>query len=227
MKTIGDRLREARIAAGFETQQEAAEALGVRGSTYASHEGGTRGIKEAVLAKYARRFRVSPVWLMFGKDTEATPLQDERLDLTVGLKVWGTIAAGTFLEIDGAEVEREKETIGVGKDMRFAHAEQYALLVTGDSMNLEYPDGCYVTCVELYSSGLDLAPGMVVHVERSINDGQLVETTLKEIQSMNGQTVLVPRSTNPKHKPLIIEGDESTEVKIRGIVTGMWKPRKF
>ena len=63
---IGQRLKEARKAAGFKTAKAAAESLGVAYPTYSQHENGTRGIvREADL--YARRFKVSLDWLMRGK----------------------------------------------------------------------------------------------------------------------------------------------------------------
>lgn len=69
-KTRADRLREARIKAGFEYAKEAADALGVSVSTYAAHEkgqdGGGRNFKEDAGKKYARRFGVPFEWLWLG-----------------------------------------------------------------------------------------------------------------------------------------------------------------
>src|SRR5689334_5674002 len=63
---IGERLKQARIAAGFKSARAAAEALGVPTATYTQHENGRRGIgREADV--YVRRFKVSLDWLMFGK----------------------------------------------------------------------------------------------------------------------------------------------------------------
>jgi phage repressor protein C with HTH and peptisase S24 domain len=63
---IGQRLKEARKAAGFKTAKIAAESLGVPYSTYSQHENGTRGIvREAQL--YVRRYKISLDWLMRGK----------------------------------------------------------------------------------------------------------------------------------------------------------------
>jgi len=43
MESPADRLRSARLKAGFETAKEAAEAMGVPASTYIGHENGNRG----------------------------------------------------------------------------------------------------------------------------------------------------------------------------------------
>ncbi|WP_017993903.1 LexA family transcriptional regulator [Rhizobium leguminosarum] len=63
---IGQRLKAARLAAGFKTAKAAAESLGVPYPTYSQHENGTRGIvREADL--YARRYKISLDWLMRAK----------------------------------------------------------------------------------------------------------------------------------------------------------------
>lgn len=71
MTDIHDRLRQARIAAGFETMSDAARHFGWPISTYGGHENGTRGIKKPDLLKYAQAFDVSADWLFTGRS--ATP----------------------------------------------------------------------------------------------------------------------------------------------------------
>lgn len=61
-----DRLKEARMLAGFETGREAAEYMRVAPSTYAAHESGKRSLKPDVAERYARAFRVSKEWLFLG-----------------------------------------------------------------------------------------------------------------------------------------------------------------
>lgn len=63
---IHDRLKQAREAAGFSSGRQAAKALSVAPATYTSHENGERGIPKDRLEQYARRFKVTPEWLMFG-----------------------------------------------------------------------------------------------------------------------------------------------------------------
>lgn len=69
-----DRLRAARAKAGFDTAKEAAEAMGVAVASYIQHENGTRGFRRDSAEKYARRFRVSPEWLMLGRGNDAAPV---------------------------------------------------------------------------------------------------------------------------------------------------------
>jgi phage repressor protein C with HTH and peptisase S24 domain len=65
-----ERLREARISAGFETAADAAAYLGLATPTYTSHENGSRGITAKKAELYARAFKVSPEWLLYGSGKE-------------------------------------------------------------------------------------------------------------------------------------------------------------
>lgn len=73
METAGDRLRKARIDAGFETIEAAAQALGVNRFTYGQHENGIRGVPKSKAPLYARRYKVSAEWLLYGKGPERLP----------------------------------------------------------------------------------------------------------------------------------------------------------
>lgn len=61
-----DRLKEARIRAGYDSASDAAKALGVTQSAYIHHENGTRGIPPKMAEFYAKRFKVTPQWLLWG-----------------------------------------------------------------------------------------------------------------------------------------------------------------
>jgi transcriptional regulator with XRE-family HTH domain len=81
MDTPADRLKLARERAGFSSAREAAQAMDLSYDTYAQHESGIRGYPAKKAEIYARRFRVSAEWLLFGKGDEpaadATPSLDE------------------------------------------------------------------------------------------------------------------------------------------------------
>ncbi len=75
MPTAGDRLRRARIAAGYRTVADAAEAFGWKEAAARHHENGTRqyyDIKAAL--RYARAFRVD-VNSLLGTASETAPVQ--------------------------------------------------------------------------------------------------------------------------------------------------------
>lgn len=181
MTEVNERLIIAREKAGYATAADAARALGVKEPTYYSHENGTSGLRASVAEKYARKFKVSLTWLLTGQG-ELSPNGLEPYEIEVaGLPLLGTIQAGHWLETTDAIEGANREMVPVVKDPRFPHAKQYALRVVGDSMDLDYPDGSIVNCVDFADSGLALAEGMLLHVERQRAGGQLIEITLKAV----------------------------------------------
>jgi len=71
-----ERLRIAREAAGYKTQDEAAQALGISVNTYRQHENDTRnlgGIPRDKAPIYARKFKVALDWLLTGAGDMAAP----------------------------------------------------------------------------------------------------------------------------------------------------------
>lgn len=120
-----DRLKKARLAAGYETATAAAEAMGVKVPTYIHHENGRSGLSR-VLKRYAAFFRVSADWLLTGKG--------DMKGRAGAIPVMGRVSGGAVEmadEIGEAELSDSVELPGNG---RIA-----ALQVEGDS---EYPRFC-------------------------------------------------------------------------------------
>ncbi|MCB5205040.1 LexA family transcriptional regulator [Neorhizobium sp. T786] len=180
--------------------------------------GKTRSPNVENIAKLASALDTTPDWFFTDSSEEQTV---KRASTVIGLDVIGKIQAGNWVDRSIIDEHAEHEIIPVARDARFPHARQYALHVEGDSMDLEYPDGSYVTCVDFWDSGVTIKDGHILHVER--HNGPLVEMTLKAVETINGVQMLAPRSSNPKHKPIKIEGDVGTEILVRGIVTGSYK----
>lgn len=84
MSTPNERLRQARERAGYETATDAAEALGITRSTYIGHENGHRGFPASRAPQYARKFRVSEEWLLYGK---GDAVQSEAPSLTLPVQL--------------------------------------------------------------------------------------------------------------------------------------------
>ncbi|TGT36196.1 LexA family transcriptional regulator [Mesorhizobium sp. M8A.F.Ca.ET.165.01.1.1] len=66
-QTPADRLREARLNAGFKSATKAAEALKIPLGTYAGHENGSRTFDTEAAKLYSKAFNVRVAWLMFGE----------------------------------------------------------------------------------------------------------------------------------------------------------------
>lgn len=65
--TSFERLKRARIAAGYASASDAATAMGISRATYIGHENGSRAFRIEAAEKYARWFRVRTAWLLTGE----------------------------------------------------------------------------------------------------------------------------------------------------------------
>lgn len=94
---IARRLREARLASGYESSAEAADAMDLGYTTYASHENGSRGMTAKSLSRYAAFYRVNLVWLAEGKP----PMRGRAIDtpdLLAGLPPEGRQQALEYIQ---------------------------------------------------------------------------------------------------------------------------------
>jgi len=99
--TPNERLKQARITAGYGTATDAAEALGVSRATYIGHENGQRGFRADAAEKYGRKFRVRAGWLMTGE--EPMSKSTDRPELTrVPLDQWDPSAPDAEIDQDVA-----------------------------------------------------------------------------------------------------------------------------
>lgn len=210
-----ERLKKAREDAGFETASDAARALGIKIGTYTHHENGTRDFDNDAAEKYARRFGVPVEWLTFaaGAKQSVVPIKD-------GMIVKGEVRAGSWLEID-AEDYREPEYIPFSRDMAYARATQYALLVVGNSMNKVAQAGQYVIVADWPETGLELRDGDLVVVRR--DRSMTYEVTLKRARKNGNGWELWPESTDPQWQKPIQLDDKDVEVSIVGKVIGKYE----
>lgn len=88
MTTPAERLKAARIKAGFRSATAAAQAFGWTESTYLGHENGSRGLQIDAAQRYSRAFRVSWNHLMTGAVDDAS-------DSAVGTPVLGHLGVQT------------------------------------------------------------------------------------------------------------------------------------
>lgn len=194
VETPADRLRGAREKAGYETAKDAAEAMGVPVSTYIQHENGARGFPATRAERYAKFFRVTPEYLLYGKPS----LSSAAPGLGPTLYIKGVVAAGVWRDAEHWD-ETEWQTFTGSPDVVAPVNDRYGVRVEGDSMNELYPTGTVLECVRYW--GRDEIPsGRRVIVQR-YRDDDVFETTVKEyVVDGEGACWLVPRSTNPAHQ---------------------------
>lgn len=136
-----ERLRKAREDAGYRTARDAADALGIKGSTYTSHENGTRdfGREDALL--YARRFKVHAGYLMFGQDAPASQgTKIREVDMRAGAGAGGVEAAvinategGVVLSADAVAEVWEMPDAFMRGQLRMRAENAWIVEVMGDS----------------------------------------------------------------------------------------------
>lgn len=216
-ETPADRLRKLRLKKGYETATDAARAFGWNEATYTSHENETRGIRSAVAQKYARAFNSTAAYIMHG--TNGSPAETVNHVDTVPLV--GVVSAGVFLESDTLDFGEVTVPVVPRKDI--PGAAQYALKVAGESVNRKIPDGAFAICASFdrYPGGAE--HGMLVHVVRE--RAGLHEHTIKEVRYTKDGAYLMPVSSHPDHQePIALDGDESTTIRIHGVVIGSYFP---
>lgn len=139
--------------------------------------------------------------------------------------VAGTAEAGTFREVDDMD-QSEPRLYSVAPDPDFPNARQFFVTVAGDSMNALRPrailPGDRALCVAWEDINVTPRDGMTVVVERTRDGGHFREWSIKQIELYEDRVELHPRSSNARHKPIVIErdaeADDGTSVHIIGLV---------
>lgn len=196
------------------SQQKLAELVGTSQPQIKRLESGDRQLTVNWAERLAPHLGVDPQELLFAD----SPIMAR----VVMAPVLGVIQAGHWVEATAEESPGRMPIVDTGG---YAEKDLYVLQVRGDSMDLFVRDGGYVVCVSVFALSQPFRTGMVVHVERRRFDGQMVETTLKEIQMVGSKMTLTPRSSNASHKPIAMDGGEDgEEIEIRGLVLGRYDP---
>jgi len=127
---IAERLRRARIAAGYSSAEAAAQALGLPPQSYRNNENGSRGIRSGGKAeRLAKFFRVSLEWLIAGRGD----MYGERM----GIPIVGLVGAGSSVEPVGDTAAAEPPgNISLPEGQHLA-----GLVVRGDSQWPRFLEG--------------------------------------------------------------------------------------
>lgn len=222
-----ERLAQARKAAGFETAQDAAAALGVKYPTYAGHENGARDFTRSA-GLYARRFNTTIDWLLTGKPDRPVTVQPpghlpERSASLTPARIVGTVKASYWQDVSDHHEYEEGEFVPSASN--FPPEWQYAYEVDGPSVNKVAKDGDILVCVDLIQSMLPVEENDLVIVERTRYGGAMLERTAKRVRRTMSGFELWPDSTDPDfQEPIPMSSGDDNEVRIRAKV--IWIVRK-
>jgi phage repressor protein C with HTH and peptisase S24 domain len=223
--TMADRLREARVKAGFEHAADAARAFGWEIPAYRHHENGTRAFDVEAAKRYARAFRVNPGWLLALDKVEAAPIAAGRERI---VEVTGSVAAGVWQET--AEWPQSDRFEIVVEASPFPKARRFGLRVDGYSMDQDFAPGTLLDCISIFDISIAPESGDFVIVERVRSDG-MRELTVKQYQrDEDGRTWLLPRSTKPEFQSPIEVGTPDHDhngddrVQVIAYVIGSYQP---
>ena len=208
-----ERLAMIRKLKGF-TQVTLAERMGVEQPTIQRWEAGKREPNFEQLFQLASILEVEPGMLI-----------DPSIAAAIGprLFVKGEVAAGMWNP--AAEwPEADWQSFNGRADVNAEIQHRFGLRVVGDSMDQIYPDGTIVECVSLFGRA-EILPGKRVIVIRE-NDQGMFEATVKELVEQDGELWLVPRSSNPAHRPIKLSEPEPgiVETRIAAIVVSSVRP---
>jgi len=196
----------------------------IRNMRRAVKNGDRQGVSTATLAALAPVLGTSLSWLMEGGQEDRSTSEAR---LAPGhphpIPIVGKAAAGVFREVIEYDDE-EPEMLFGERDPEFPNARMFALEIEGDSMNAADPPivpGSRVICIDFDDTGLPLEDGMLVAIERTSDGGLRREWSVKEVEYYADRVEFHPRSTNKRHRPIIVPHDtdsESVEVRVFGLV---------
>jgi len=220
-ESLAARIRALRSALRM-NQAEFALRVGVEQPTVSRWESAAVYPEVESIVRMAKLANVSRLEFEYGEDAATAPINGRDNKNNGGIKISGDVAAGVWVE--QAVVDQPAEYLtGFVPDHRYDGMRQFALVVRGSSVDrLRIFDGDIVVCVDWADLGKDFSTGDIVVVERARYGGQMIETTLKQIEIRNGNVELWPRSTDPRfQEPVVLSEpgeEEETTVRVTGLV---------
>lgn len=187
---ICERLKQARIARGFNTAKEFALTCGLKISTYSLHEAGTRAMSFDVIEHYCKLLGINPNWLLTGEGSDARPFMRD-----VPIIEWDEV----LLFPDKVDLTQK---IWTSSDTDL-NPPSFAVKVKDESMEPRYPKGTLLL-VDLAQKPLDREFALFALDKHNVCFKQLIE--------LKGEWFM--RSLNPDYPPQKM----STGIKILGKV---------
>ncbi|MFD1945045.1 S24 family peptidase [Paradevosia shaoguanensis] len=207
--------------AGYGAKSKLARFLNVRPDTITrmlAEEPGkeAREIKAHELLLMGKFFNAMPPGEIYAPEelgeSTATPSKNGLVPVTSA----GVVSAGTWREVDDLD-QSERETFWEPSDPNFPNARVLSFDVRGDSMNALRPrpilDGDRVIglAYDDVANRVPLRDGMVVVVQRTREGGHIIEWSVKQIEFYKDRIEFHPRSTNPRHKPIVVPHDPDAD----------------
>jgi transcriptional regulator with XRE-family HTH domain len=223
-KTIGDRIRERRLAIGM-SQAELGRIVGVSRAAPGQWESGASVPTGPNLVAIAAALQTTPEYLAMGENYKLhhnftiVPRQH--------IPVKGLVQAGVWLEVTSMSADELGTVEYVPIDPEYPDAPRFVLRTVGPSMNRIVPEGASVVCITFIDMGRDPVDGEIVVVIRRTKTG-LTETSLKQyVRKPDGKVELWPRSFHPDfQKPLELthngeEEDALLQAGVRDVIVNV------
>lgn len=178
-----------------------------------------------VLETLAKAIDKSALWLKEGIEADGAEIR--RVARAPGTApVVAIVEAGAWREVDEL-AQDDPEWVTVPADDKFPDATQRVYDVAGDSMNALQPHpitpGSRLVAVDYdeIAGRSPLRSGLVVVIQRSKNGGQERELSVKQVEWFDDRIEFQPRSSNPKHKPIVVEHDNWEDDGVQIAVVGL------
>lgn len=225
-----NRLRELREKAGLK-QNKLAELADTSPPQIQRLEKGERTLTVEWAERLAPILKVHPASLIFDT-SELVGLEQtgtyEAVAVDIDFEpvpVVGQVEAGSYRTSERWD-EQDFYYMGLPVDKRYPQIKRFCLEVRGNSMDLIYPPGTLVICVDMIQINGEPKDGDIYVVDYTNIYGE-IESTLKELSiQSNGKYILIPRSSDPAHKqPIEINGNKGDTIRLRAKVVGSYSER--
>lgn len=185
-------------------------------------------VRQSSLAKLAKALQWTPQQLsaaLEGLPPGVVPEVTTSSSPLVPVRLQGTVEAGAWRDAEDLNQD-EPVLLYEPRDPDFPQARMMAFDVSGTSMNALKPrpilPGDRVIAVDFEDTGLAVREGMVAIVRQTRAGGQLIEWSIKQVALFDDRIELQPRSTEAKHKPIVVtrdlQADDGRVVEIIGLV---------
>ena len=218
------------VATGKSDRQASIEATGKAHTIRNMRTGSTPAVD--VVERLAAALGVSPGYLAFGTEENPGPARSApALPPPASIPLIGLVGAGAFLAVDTDVDAPLFDDAPIPPDPSYDIADQFAVQVSGTSVNRVAPDGAILGCIDVVKTRRQPRQGDLVIVERQVFSGQAIERTAKRFHKVEGGFELRPDSDDPRHQqPIRIsstdEPAEGESVRVIGIVTWLHAPMR-